>query len=70
MSALNEGADDPLTYIDHRRLDDRRDVSDRDDRAVALSAGIGQENGAVVRVQQVLGVTGDAVHDRGQIQRR
>ena len=31
---------------------------------------VGQEDRAVVGVEQVLGVTGDAVHHRGQVQRR
>ena len=51
-------------------LDGLRDVADRDDRTVGRAAGIGQEDRAAVGAEQVLGVARDAVHHRGEVERR
>ena len=69
-AALDETADDALAHFDHHRQDLLGDVADRDDRPVSLPARIGQEDGAAGCVEQALGMTGDAVHHRRQVQRR
>ena len=46
------------------------DVAHGDDGAIQVLAGLGQEDRRRIRVEQVLGVTRDAVHHRRQVQRR
>ena len=61
-----QAADDADAGLDLGCLDRLRNVADRDDRAERSAAGVGQEDRAVVRVQQVLRVAGDPVHDRAR----
>ena len=69
-AALDEVANDAFADVDHCGLDGLRDIAERDDRTVSLSAGIGDEDGAAPSVEQIFGVTSDPIHYRGQIQCR
>jgi len=68
-AALNNAADDAFADPDYCGLDRFRDVAECHDRSIRLPIRIGQEDRAVVGAQEILGMMGNAVHHRRQLER-
>ena len=70
VTGFQQAADDARPRHDLGRLDGVGDFADGDDGAVGLAGGVGQEDRAVIGVEEILGMPGDAVHHRRQVERR
>jgi hypothetical protein len=66
----SEPADDAAPRRDAAREQRLRHVAERDDRRVGPAVRVGQEDHAVVDIEQVLRMACDAVHQRRQVERR
>ena len=69
-AAFDERTDDAVPGFHDCGLEVVGEIAERDQRAVVPAFGVGQEDGAVPGAKHLLGVTGDAVHHRREVERR
>ena len=66
---MQQAADDAVTGFDGRGPELHGQLAECHDGAVGAAIGFGQEDGAVARGEQFLGVARDAVHHDREIER-